>query len=131
MSNKLIQIDELNSTIQGVLEEYNENIVNGIKKNTKQAMNDLVKNTKETAPVGRRNKHYRDNISSRTESETHNGIVKVWYVKGPDYRLSHLLNNGHALRGGGRYPGTNFITKAVDAVVAWYTAKIEEVVKNG
>ena len=131
MSKNLIQIDELNSAMTEILTEYNESVIDGVKKNTKQAMNDLVKNTRATAPVGNRSKHYRDNISSRTERETKDALIKQWYVKGSDYRLTHLLNNGHALRNGGRYPGTNFLGKAVDVIIAWYTNKIEEVVKNG
>ena len=130
MSNQKIQIDELNNAISGVLEEYNEEVVTGLKKVTKQAMKDLVENSKATAPVGNRSKHYKDSISSKTLSESDRGITKQWYVKGSDYRLTHLLNNGHALRDGGRYPGTNFLGKAVDAVIAWYTQKIEEVLKK-
>lgn len=131
MANDLIQIDDLNSAIKNALDDYNETIVTGLKKNTTQAMKDLVANTKATAPVGNRSKHYRDNISSKTLSETEYGISKLWYVKGSDYRLSHLLNNGHALRDGGRYPGTNFIGKAVDHILPFYLSKIEEVIKNG
>jgi hypothetical protein len=113
------------------LEDYNANIVTGLKKNTTKAMKDLVDNTRATAPVGNRSKHYRDNISSKTLSETQYGITKVWYVKGSDYRLSHLLNNGHALKDGGRYPGTNFIGKAVDHILPFYLNAVEEVIKNG
>lgn len=127
----LIQIDDLNDAIGKALEDYNRNVVNGLKKQTKRAMKDLVSNTRETAPVGKRDQHYKDNIASRTESETQYGITKQWYVKGPDYRLSHLLNNGHALRDGGRYPGTNFIGKAVDHILPFYLNAIEEVIKNG
>lgn len=130
MPNQIIQIDELNEAISGVLEEYNAEVVVGVKKKTKQAMNDLVKNTRDTAPVGNRSKHYRDNISSKTLSENDRGITKLWYVKRSDYRLTHLINNGHALRNGGRYPGTNFLGKAVDAIIAWYLQEIEEVVKK-
>jgi hypothetical protein len=128
---ELVKIDELNAAIMESLETYNEAVVTGLKEITTQAMKDLVKTTKATAPVGNRNKHYRDSISSRTERETQYGIVKLWYVKGSDYRLSHLLNNGHALRGGGRYPGTNFIENAVDVLIPVYLSKIEEVLKNG
>lgn len=131
MSNQFVQIDELNSAIQNALDDYNKAIVTGIKTNTKKAMNDLVKNTKATAPVGNRSKHYKDSISSKTLEESEFGITKVWYVQGSNYRLSHLLNNGHALRNGGRYPGTNFIGKALDAIIPWYTEKIEEVIRNG
>lgn len=131
MANDLIQIDELNNAIKNALEDYNDTIVTGLKKNTNDAMKDLVANTKATAPVGNRAKHYRDSISSKTLNETQFGISKLWYVKGEYYRLSHLLNNGHALRDGGRYPGTNFIGKAVDHILPFYLSKIEEVIKNG
>lgn len=126
-----IQIDELNKAIRDALEDYNDNIVTGLKKNTNKAMKDLVQNTKATAPVGKRHKHYRDSIASKTVSETQYGITKLWYVRGSDYRLSHLLNNGHALRDGGRYPGTNFIGKAVDHILPFYINAVEEVIKNG
>lgn len=126
-----IKIDELSNAINGVLDEYKEDVINGVKKETKNAMKDLVKNTKATAPVGNRSKHYRDNITSKTLKETRDGLVKLWYVRGSDYRLSHLLNNGHALRDGGRYPGTQFITKAVDHIIPFYVSKIEEVLKRG
>ena len=130
MSN-LIHIDELNDVINAQLKSYNRTIVNGVKKQTKRAMKDLVLATKTTAPVGKRDKHYRDSITSRTLEENDSKLVKQWYVKGSDSRLSHLLNNGHALKDGGRYEGTNFIGKAVDVIVPWYVQKIEEVIKNG
>lgn len=126
----IIDISDLNEAISDVLDEYNEDVTNRLKKVTKKAMNDLVKKTKATAPVGNRNRHYRDNITSKTLNEDKDGITKLWYVKGSDYRLSHLLNNGHALRGGGRYPGTKFITKAVREVTSDYKRKAEEVLKD-
>jgi hypothetical protein len=126
-----IEINELNEAIQNALKDYNETIVSGLKKNTTKAMKDLVDNTRATAPVGKRYEHYRDNIASKTLSDTQYGITKLWYVKGSDYRLSHLLNNGHALRDGGRYPGTNFIGKAVDHILPFYLNAVEEVIKNG
>lgn len=131
MGDKLVNIDQLNEAIINSLEDYNREVVDGVKKVTKQAMNQLVKDSKATAPVGKRSKHYRDNITSKTLSETDFGLSKLWYVKGSDYRLTHLLNNGHALRDGGRYPGTNFLGKAVDKVVPDFMKEIEEVLKNG
>lgn len=131
MSNNSINIDQLNDAIRGVLDEYHEDIVNGVKRDTKDAMKDLVKKTKDTAPVGKRSKHYRDSISSKKLHETLTGVVYLWYVRGSDYRLSHLLNNGHQLRDGGRYPGTNFIGKAVEKIISSYVEKIEETCKNG
>lgn len=126
-----IAVDALNTAIRGALNEYNRDVVAGLKKQTDLAMSDLVKQSKETAPVGNRSKHYKDSISSKTVSETEYGLTKLWYVKGSDYRLTHLLNNGHALRDGGRYPGTQFLSRAADKVVAEYVAAIEEVLNGG
>lgn len=131
MSNQLVNIDNLNEAIINSLEEYNSNAIEGIKKLTNEAMKELVKDTKKTAPVGKRRKHYKSNITSKKLSESQYGISKLWYVKGSDYRLTHLLNNGHALRNGGRYPGTNFLGKAVDKIVPDYIDKVEEVLRNG
>lgn len=131
MSNQLVNIDNLNEAIINSLEEYNLNATEDIKKLTNEAMNELVKDTKKTAPVGKRRKHYKSNITSKKLSESQYGISKLWYVKGSDYRLTHLLNNGHALRNGGRYPGTNFLGKAVDKIVPEFIDKVEEVIKNG
>jgi hypothetical protein len=131
MSDKLVNIDQLNDAIINSLEDYNREVVDGLKKVTKQAMNQLVKDSKATAPVGKRSKHYRDNITSKTLSESDFGLSKLWYVKGSDYRLTHLLNNGHALRDGGRYPGTNFLGNAVDKIVPDFMKELEEVLKNG
>jgi hypothetical protein len=131
MSDRLVNIDNLNEAIINSLEEYNLNATEDIKKLTNEAMKNLVKDTKNTAPVGKRRKHYKSNITSKKLSESQYGISKLWYVKGSDYRLTHLLNNGHALRNGGRYPGTNFLGRAVDKIVPEYIEQIEEVLRNG
>ena len=131
MSDQLVNIDQLNEAIINSLEDYNREVVDGVKKVTKQAMNQLVKDSKATAPVGKRSKHYRDNITSKTLEETDFGLSKLWYVKGSDYRLSHLLEKGHATRDGGRVSGTGFISKASDPILADYVKKVEEVIKNG
>ena len=126
-----IQIDQLADVIERELTVYSTEIIDGIKREAQSSIKKLVKETKATAPVGNRQKHYRDNISSRKLSENEKSIVYQWYVKGPDYRLSHLLEHGHALRDGGRYEGTGFISKAETSIVEEYEKAIEEVIKNG
>ena len=128
--DKTVSIEKLNETIRGMLEDYHGEVVRDLKAKTEEAMAELVQTSKATAPRGRRRRHYYSNITSKTLSENSYGITKLWYVKGKDYRLTHLLNNGHALRNGGRYPGTNFLGRAVDDITAKYVRMIEEVLRQ-
>ena len=124
-------IDGLSDAIAETLTLYSDHVNEGIRKQTKKSMRQLIKETKGTAPVGHRHKHYRDSITSKVTNNSSLFYEETWYVKGSDYRLSHLLNNGHALRDGGRYAGTQFITKASVSVLKDYEEAIEEVVKDG
>lgn len=131
-----ISIDELVSKISEELTDYQRNVIDEtITKETKKSMKDLVDKTKATAPVGHRTKHYRDNISSKVLNKSNSAYglnySELWYVKGSDYRLSHLLNNGHALRDGGRFEGSKFITKATEEVETAYLENLKKAIENG
>lgn len=130
MSNT-ISIDHLGEEINKELTIYSENVIDGIKKETKKSMSQLVEDTKATAPVGKRQKHYRDSIKGKKTEESDRSVSYTWYVDGSDYRLSHLLEKGHALRNGGRVEGTHFIQKATDPIIEQYLKAVEEVIKNG
>ena len=129
--SKSIGIDQLSDTIGKELTLYHENIIAKIKTETKKSMTQLVKDTKATAPVGHRQKHYRNSIKSKKLEETDKMLKMAWYVEGSDYRLSHLLENGHALRNGGRTRGTHFIKNASDPILESYIKAVEEVITNG
>lgn len=127
----MASIDTLSEAINRELTIYSQEITEKIKIEAKESMKELVKKTKATAPVGHRKKHYRDNITSRKVREDDRGAEYQWYVKGPDYRLSHLLENGHALKDGGRFEGTHFIANASDPILAEFELKVEEAIRNG
>ena len=129
--SKSIGTDQLGEAIAKELTLYGENVIEALKKEAKSSMDRLVKDTKATAPVGRRKKHYRDSIKSKKVSESDRAVLYVWYVDGADYRLSHLLENGHALRDGGRSRATHFIQNASDPILEEYLKAVEEVIKNG
>lgn len=128
---KTIKPEQLSAEIEKELRTYSDEVIKGVKNESKNAMKKLVDRTKKTAPVGKRSKHYRDSIASKLTENTPLKAVYTWFVKGSDYRLSHLLNNGHALKNGGRYKGTQFITKAYNEIEADYEANIEKVIQNG
>jgi hypothetical protein len=126
-----VSIDGLSAAIAKELETYDKSVNEGIRKAVDRSMRQLVQETKGTAPVGHRHKHYRDSITSKVTNTSLRAYEKTWYVKGSDYRLSHLLNNGHMLRNGDRYPGTGFITKASVSVLHDFEEAIKEVCANG
>ena len=127
----VVSVDGLSDALQKELSIYGQNVVNELKIKAKQSMDQLVKDTKASAPVGKRKKHYRNSIKSKKTSENDRSVTYTWYVDGPDYRLSHLLENGHATRDGGRVEGTHFIKNATDPILQQYLTAVEEVIENG
>lgn len=94
-------------------------------------MKKLVDETKETAPLGKRKKHYKGQISSRSLESSKLREVQQWYVKEPDYRLSHLLNSGHVIWNASQdYKGTKFIEKAEEEVMKEHREEVERII-NG
>lgn len=126
-----VSVDELSGAIEKELTLYSEKIIKGLKMQSKESMDKLVQQTISTAPVGHRRRHYKNSIKSKVLTEDQRGISYVWYVDGSDYRLSHLLEKGHALRRGGRVSGTHFIANALDPIMVEYEQKIAEIIKNG
>lgn len=123
-------IDNLNDAINEELELYSQDVTDAIKNEAQKSVKDLVTITKQTAPTGKRKRHYKNQITSTKVNEDARSATYAWYVKAPDYRLTHLLNNGHQLKNGGRYAGTQFLTKAVNKVVPEFEKRVEEVVKG-
>lgn len=129
--SKKITTEKISDSIMDELLFYGNSIVLGMNDKARKAVNDLVKRTKDTAPVGKRSKHYKDSITSKKIPADRLTVTYVWYVKSPEYRLSHLLNNGHVTRNGGYVKGTGFIAKAEKEAIEQFEKGIEEVIKNG
>ncbi|MEY8366089.1 HK97 gp10 family phage protein [Anaerovoracaceae bacterium 41-7] len=126
-----IPVEDLSDIIARELTQYSKEITDDIKDQAKKSMRKLVNETKLTAPVGKRKHHYKSSIKSRKLSESVRSVTYVWYVDGSDYRLSHLLEDGHVSRNGGRVSGTHFISKAADKITKEFEKAVEEVIKNG
>lgn len=127
-----------NNELTQVLTIYGEDINEKLREVTRESMKQLVKETKATAPRGRRNGQYRKQITADYSGLKRNSkglrgqeVSATWYVKAPDYRLTHLIVYGHATRNGGRTTPNPFLEKARDKVVAEYEQKVQEVLSDG
>ena len=130
--------DDLGTQMEQVLTIYSEEVNEKLRAVTTESMKKLVKETKATAPIGRRKGQYKKNIAAdysgtRRSARGLRGqkVSATWYVKAPDYRLTHLLVNGHATNGDGRTVANPFLQNAVDKVIPEYEEKVQEVLSNG
>ena len=128
----------LNEQMGQVLTVYAEDINEKLRTITQESMKLLVKETKATAPRGRRKGQYRKNITADYTGTKRSArglrgqnVSAVWYVKAPDYRLTHLLVHGHATKDGGRTNANPFLQNAIDKVIPEYEQKVQEAIQNG
>lgn len=137
-----IHMGELGAALEQELTVYSETIDNALRDVTEASMKKLVKKTKATAPRGKRNGQFRKNITAdyqelrrkgkRSKGQLRGQTVRAtWYVKAPDYRLTHLLVKGHETKDGGRTRANPFLQNALDEVLPEYERNIEEAIKNG
>ncbi len=127
-----IKIDDFSKIISNELTLYSSDVTNKIKEINDEVTKDFVENTQRDAPKGqRKKKKYYKHITSKTTKETANTKINAWYVKDPEYRLTHLIKNGHATKNGGRTKGNDFISNNYDKLEKDYTDKVKEVIKNG
>lgn len=132
MGRASITPDKLAEAINEELTVYHESIIERLRAVTRERLAELVRKTRATAPVGKRGS-FRKNIAGDFRGLKRGGrkVSATWYVKAPDYRLTHLLVYGHAKKDGGRTKADPFLHNALDEVLTGYEHDVEEVLKNG
>lgn len=131
-----IPVGEMGTAMENMLEIYSQEVQDAIVDVTERWMGELVRQTKATAPKGPRNGQFRKNISAdyrelrRVKSLRGRTIRATWYVKAPDYRLTHLIVHGHATADGGRTNANPFLQNALDHVLPGYEHDLEEALSN-
>lgn len=119
-------IESLAISISAMLEEYSADVVADMKSEAKEVAKATVKELKATSPVGAgSNGHYKDGWTSKVEAENSVSIgIRVYNKKKPG--LTHLLEKGHAKRGGGRVEGIPHIAPAEKNAIAEYEKRLKE-----
>ena len=133
MAKILLQSEELTDAIMDMLTDYKKEVADGIFRVGKKAIKEIERKSIDTAPIGRRvaGDHFRESITSKSEQDRLGNSTHIWYVKAPNYRLTHLLVHGHATRNGGRTRANPFLKNATEAALKQYLNDVERVIKNG
>lgn len=131
MSRLTITPGELADALSRELTTYHEDVEERLRGATRESMTKLVKKTKATAPKGKRG-DFRKNIAGdfRGLKKGNRNIKATWYVKAPDYRLTHLLVHGHATKDGDRTKADPFLENALNEVLPEYEKAVEDAIKN-
>ena len=119
---KTIPIDKLAAEVMDGLEEYAELTADVLKKEIQEA-GKLAKNQiSQTAP--RKTGRYAKSWAVKKVSETSNSLEVTVHSKNR-YMLTHLLENGHAKRGGGRVAAIPHIAPAEETAIQSLERNIE------
>lgn len=91
---------DLDKAVKDILTEYGEVAIEATKEAIAEVAKESAKKLKSTSPRGRTGK-YAKGWTSKVETGRVSASATV-YGKSGTYQLAHLLEHGHAKRGGGR-----------------------------
>lgn len=121
---------DLAEAVGGILADYAQVIGEALRESMREEAKKGIAKLKKTSPrssgpASMGKKHYADQWAAREELTRVTAKVTV-YNKAPTYRLAHLLENGHAKRGGGRTPGNPHIKPVEDKMIKDFTEAVRE-----
>ena len=119
---KTIPVDQLASEVMSGLEEYAKLAADVLKKEIQEAGKTAKKQIEATAP--RKTGRYAKSWAVKKVSETSNSLEVTVHSRNR-YMLTHLLENGHAKRGGGRVAAIPHIAPAEELAVQTLEKNIE------
>lgn len=122
-----ITVLDFESTINSILAEYKDVINADVATATKQVAREAVRNVQAKAPT--RTGAYKSSISSRVEEKGGNYVKSVVYAKDPHYRLTHLLEHGHAKLNGGRTRAFPHWAEAEQTAINDFEKKLREAIE--
>ena len=123
-----IGIDDLSDVIMEELHSFSEEITEELKEEVKQVAKECAKDIKEKAPID--TGKYKKSWKVKKVYESQNDIRMVVH-SAKEYRRSHLLERGHAKRGGGRVEGIPHIKPAEEKAEQKLNKKVRIKISGG
>lgn len=128
MSRSRVTIDSLADAVMEELTEYADLATDDMKVAVRKAGNTVRNEIKETAP--KNTGAYAKSWSVKTERETSSSLLLIVHSRNR-YQLAHLLEFGHAKRGGGRVAAQPHIAPAEEKGVGELEKTIERSLSHG
>ena len=128
MSGRRVSVDQLAQAVIEGLEEYNKLATETVKKAVKKAGTTVKKEIGGSAP--RRTGKYAASWRTKTTAESSTSLHVTVYSPSR-YMLAHLLEHGHAKRGGGRVRAIPHIAPAEAVGEQQLTQDIERGLSHG
>lgn len=126
MNGQTVSIDDLPMVVKKGLEEYCDFTAEEVKQIVKEVSENVKDEIMEKAPVD--TGAYRKSWRVSKEKETATSLSMVVHSE-KHYRLTHLLEKGHAKRGGGRVAAQVHIAPAEASAEKMIVEKIERRLK--
>lgn len=127
MASRKVTVDNLGEAIAEILEEYGDEVQKDMDDVVKDVGKAGVKAIKSASGVFGGTGKYRKGWTSQTDTERYGSTVTI-YNRTPG--LPHLLENGHAKRGGGRVPGKTHIAPVEQELIKQFEEQIEKAVSK-
>lgn len=128
MMGRRVQVDGFAEAVMEELDEFAELTSEEMKAAVRQTAKDVRGDIRDTAP--RDTGAYAKSWAVKKERETAEELSMVVYSRNR-YQLAHLLEFGHAKRGGGRVRAYPHIAPARDAGEAELQEQLERRMRNG
>ena len=118
----------LDKAVSDILSEFSTDVTKAAQEAVTEVSKEAVKKLKQAAPKGRTGKYGRG-WTSKVEKTT-TTVESTIYGKTGTYQLAHLLENGHAKRGGGRTAPIVHIKPVEDWAISEVEKRIREKVEQ-
>lgn len=122
-----VPVEGLANEIMKNLTEYSQEVTDGIKKAEDETAKECRDNLKQDSP--KKSGFYAG--SWRVTVAYERTMEKRTVIHNKEYRLTHLLENGHAKRNGGRTKAYPHIKKNQEKANADFERRVREVLENG
>ena len=118
---------DLERAVKDILQDYSVEVSKAAAEAVQEVTKEATKKLRQTSP--KRKGRYAKGWASKVE-KTATTVDATVYGKTGTYQLAHLLENGHAKRGGGRVNGNTHIKPVEEWAIKEVEARIREKVER-